>query len=790
MSLHTTRTETGYGFVLTRRTVRQGNVERIELWVATETGPLRLLSEPQSNVCFVCNDHVDQIKQIALKQNLNVTYETVSVKTLEQKPVTLIRSNLDLTQSKLRRAAEAQFIPLYEGDIKSVDRFLMERFAYGSISFQGTRHGSTIEDAKVKGAPFRTTLNVISFDIECDEHQYLYSIAIASEKLNCVFLNTAETASVKKIDQRFDVINLADEKSVLEAFSNAIQDIDPDVILGWNVKQFDLAVLNSIAKRLGVSLRLGRGNEPLSIREWDNGAQVIAEIPGRSIIDGIEALKTMTYQFERFTLDHVAHALLGEGKLIESDDRLEEIKSLYRDEPEQLVAYNYQDCVLVNRIAQQTGFIDFLMLRSTLTGLDMSRPGGSVAAFINVYLPKLHRAGYVCGVRPENGGLASPGGYVMSSKPGLYDNVLVLDFKSLYPSIIRTFLIDPLGLAEGLLHPQNAIEGFRGARFSRQQNFLPDIIANLWRQRDEAKRQKDAARSQAIKILMNSFYGVLGSGGCPFYDPRLASSITLRGHEIMQTTAKWIEGEGYEVIYGDTDSTFVFIGDNHNSDAARTIGLHLQTLINTKWQQRLDAEFNLPCHLEIEFETHFRRFFMPTIRGSEEGSKKRYAGLIDRDGEETVVFKGLENVRSDWTALARKFQEDLYTRIFANEPVKTYIRDLLAAIRAGQKDEQLVYARRLRKPLSSYTRSQPPHVKAARQADEINTATGKKLRYQHRTTVRYMMTLGGPQTVESVNQPLDYEHYVEKQIRPIADSILPAVGLRFEDIDNQQLGLF
>ena len=258
----------------------------------------------------------------------------------------------------------------------------------------------------------------------------------------------------------------------------------------------------------------------------------------------------------------------------------------------------------------------------------------------------------------------------------------------------------------------------------------------------------------------------------------------------MQTTAKWIEDEGYEVIYGDTDSTFVFIGDNHNSDAARTIGLHLQTLINTKWQQRLDAEFNLPCHLEIEFETHFRRFFMPTIRGSEEGSKKRYAGLIDRDGEETVVFKGLENVRSDWTALARKFQEDLYTRIFANEPVKTYIRDLLAAIRAGQKDEQLVYARRLRKPLSSYTRSQPPHVKAARQADEINTATGKKLRYQHRTTVRYMMTLGGPQTVESVNQPLDYEHYVEKQIRPIADSILPAVGLRFEDIDNQQLGLF
>ena len=131
-----------------------------------------------------------------------------------------------------------------------------------------------------------------------------------------------------------------------------------------------------------------------------------------------------------------------------------------------------------------------------------------------------------------------------------------------YPSIIRTFKIDPFGLAEGLKSPETAIEGFKGAVFSRESHFLPSIIENLWLQRDEAKKQKDAPRSQAIKILMNSFYGVLGSGGCPFYDPRLASSITLRGHEIMQTTAGWIEELGYTVIYGDTDSTFVLVEGN------------------------------------------------------------------------------------------------------------------------------------------------------------------------------------------------------------------------------------
>lgn len=112
----------------------------------------------------------------------------------------------------------------------------------------------------------------------------------------------------------------------------------------------------------------------------------------------------------------------------------------------------------------------------------------------------------------------------MDSKPGLYRNVLVLDFKSLYPSIIRTFKIDPLGLIEGLVEA-DAIPGFREAKFSRTKHFLPEIITELWQARDEAKRQKDAPRSQAIKILMNSFYGVLGSGGAVFTTPALPAPL-------------------------------------------------------------------------------------------------------------------------------------------------------------------------------------------------------------------------------------------------------------------------
>ena len=378
----------------------------------------------------------------------------------------------------------------------------------------------------------------------------------------------------------------------------------------------------------------------------------------------------------------------------------------------------------------------------------------------------------------------------MSSKPGLYQNVLVLDFKSLYPSIIRTFKIDPLGLVEGLKSPETAIPGFKGASFHRRQHFLPDIITNLWQQRDEAKRQQDKPRSQAIKILMNSFYGVLGSGGCPFYDPRLASSITMRGHEIMQLTAEWIKASGYDVIYGDTDSTFVHIADDVSAEQAWAIGKRLEQDINQRWQQRIREEFDLTCELEIEFETHYERFFMPTIRGSEAGSKKRYAGLIRREGNTELVFKGLENVRSDWTQLAKDFQLELYTRIFNDQPVDDYVMTIISGIKQGEFDDGLVYTKQLRKPLKEYTKTAPPHVKAARHADEENARTGKPLRYQKRTKIRYVMTTTGPQVVEYCSQPLDYDHYIEKQIRPIADSILPAIGGDFESLASQQLELF
>jgi len=470
-----------------------------------------------------------------------------------------------------------------------------------------------------------------------------------------------------------------------------------------------------------------------------------------------------------------------------------EIERRFAEDKPALARYNLKDCELVTRIFEKTDLMRFLLERASVTGLPADRSGGSVAAFEHLYMPLMHRQGYVAPNLGDVVGENSPGGYVMDSRSGLYESVLVLDYKSLYPSIIRTFLIDPVGLVEGCGNTDEAasVPGFRGARFSRDRHCLPAIVSQVWQGREAAKRAGNQPLSQALKIIMNAFYGVLGSFGCRFFDPRLASSITLRGQEIMHRTRALIEAQGYPVIYGDTDSTFVWLKRAHTDAEAAAIGGALVEHVNRWWVQHLREEFGLESALELEVDTHYRRFLMPTIRGSDEGSKKRYAGLIvDADGSEQVVFKGMESARTDWTPLAQQFQQQLYLRIFKGEPYQDYVRDYADRTAAGELDELLVYRKRLRRPLSDYRRNVPPHVRAARLADEYNRAQGRPLQYQNGGWIRYVITVAGPEPMETRRAPIDYEHYLTRQLQPVADAILPFLGDDFASLTSRQKLLF
>lgn len=782
------------GFLLTRQARDISGTTQIELWVSTTNGPHQLLIGNERPVFFVPTSEVTQIRTLAEQLQLSVELKSLPLKHFDQTPLSACYCHTVKESQRLSETLNQQSIATYEDDIRLADRFLMERFIQGSIEFTGqfSRKSNYTQVSQVKSrkADYAPKLNVVSLDIECSEKGILYSVGLDSPMDSRVIM----VGEAQQSDLAIQWVK--DEKALLNALISWFETYDPDVIIGWNVIDFDFRLLHKRAEWHQLKFTIGRAKQASYFRTSANTQQAFISIPGRVVMDGIDTLKTATYHFRRWSLESVAQELLGEGKQIHNvHDRMAEINHMFRHDKVSLARYNLQDCVLVNKIFAHTHLLEFAVERAKLTGVELDRVGGSVAAFTNLYLPQLHRAGYVApNLHPENW-LASPGGYVMDSIPNLYDSVLVLDFKSLYPSIIRSFLIDPMGLIEGLQQEignadNQAVPGFRGGQFHRHRHFLPHMIETLWAARDEAKRNNEKAFSQAIKIIMNSFYGVLGSSGCRFFDTRLASSITMRGHEIMKQTKALIEEKGYQVIYGDTDSTFVSLNGQFSQAQADQIGNELVTYINHWWNEHLSRQYGLTSILELEYETHYKKFLMPTIRGQETGSKKRYAGLIGDGTNEKIVFKGLESARTDWTPLAQSFQQQLYSMVFHDQDPSSFVRQFVEDTLAGQYDDRLVYQKRLRRKLSEYQKNVPPQVRAARMADEINQKLGRALQYQNRGQIEYLITLNGPEPKEYVKSSIDYQHYIDKQLKPVADAILPFIGLDFKTLSEPQLGLF
>jgi DNA polymerase-2 len=821
-----------YGFLLTRQAYDTKQGIELSLWVKTLQGAVNVIVQQQQALFFVEQTQQSQAQTLLSGQRIATAKVTpLALKTFNQQVVSGFYFSTMRDFYRARDVLKQHEIKCYEDDFRPDERFLMERFITSGIEFITSQKAKSSIQLDQNNFPVfhsdkcRAThksqvlddivLTMVSLDIECSMDGELYSIGLQSHKMSdgkqikCVLMigdqnmDSAKAGSSKLSAQEAaditeHIVWIENEQQLLIALIQWIKQHDPDILIGWNVINFDFNLLQKRCDIYNIAFNLGRNDKAPRWRTQSAGGsqneRKFIDIAGRVVLDGIDLLKNATYSFASFSLDFVANALLGKGKKVDDvENRIQEINDNFHHDKLALAAYNLEDCRLVTLIFEHTLLLEFTRLRAKLTGLSIDRIGGSVAAFTNLYLPKLHRSGYVA---PNMGdglqGLVSPGGYVMDSIPGLYKNVLVLDFKSLYPSIIRSFNIDPMGLIEGLKSPEYSIKGFDGAYFSRDKHFLPDIINDLWLERDIAKKDKNAALSQAIKIIMNSFYGVLGSTGCRFFDPRLSGSITKRSHELLKTTSLWLEKDGYQVIYGDTDSIFVHVDEDKTAEQCQALGKVLQDKINVRWQATLKAEFAIESELEIEFETHFSKFLMPTIRGQEVvkeqnkvGTKKRYAGVVNGK----LLFKGLETVRSDWTELSKIFQQELYRLIFNEQPVDDYIKNIVAELKQGLHDDKLIYKKKIRRSLPDYVNT-PPHVKAALIANSKLEGEGKEPKYTNRRTIRYVITLDGVQPLEYNESKLDYDFYVEKQIKPIANDILPFIGKDFDAITSNQMGLF
>lgn len=675
---------------------------------------------------------------------------------------------------RLRQRLHEAGIDTFEADVRFAVRYLIDRGIKGGCEIHGDPvrgDGVTwvFDNPSLAAADVHVEPRVLSFDIETDpQGRELLAISLYAPGVDEVLI-----VDPLGRDMPSNAIRCIDERAALDAFCERVAEIDPDVLTGWNTIDFDLTVLARIAQRLDHPFRLGRGPGTMTLRKAEGYfGSGQAFVPGRLVLDGLDLLRGAFVRMEDYSLDAVARNVLGEGKAVQGDvrNRSAEIVRNYQYVLDAFALYARTDARLAYDIVERLHLVRLAFERSRLTGMTPDRVAASIASFDFLYLSQLEPLGIVAPtVRSDDSRVhaAQQGGHVLEPRTGIHENVWVLDFKSLYPSIIRTFNIDPLSYVENASAEDDLIRTPAGA-FRREPAILPRMLDELFPRRAEARASGDKVAENAIKILMTSFYGVLGTPACRFHNPALANSITGLGRELLLWAKDWFESAGFEVLYGDTDSLFVLSGAESPA-VAETDGRELTAAVNAELERYISERWAVTGRLELEFEKVYAKLFLPHMRHSRRGASKRYAGLVH--GTDEIQFVGMEVVRRDWTALARNVQRELYRRLFAGEPVAAYLTDIVARVRRGEVDEDLVYRKQLRKRAEEYTTTTPPHVAAARKA-----GGGAK----RGALISYVMTTAGAEPVDDIRHPLDREHYVQKQVRPVAEPVLEVLGLDFD----------
>jgi DNA polymerase II len=726
---------------------------------------------------FIETKDLKKAKQIKDFEN-----EETKLKNFEDGAMSKITLDFPKEIPEFRSILSEANIKTYESDIRFSTKYLIENNIQGSIDIGGDFDSSETIDRVYKNPDIKTTdytpgnLKILSFDIETNKNaKQLYCISLYSKNYKKSLI-----VSKKKLP---NAISCEDEEEVLEKFQQAILDFDPDIITGWNVIDFDFQFIRDKFKKYKMPFILGRDNSQSKLRIESSFFRTSkADFSGRVVLDGMDLVKSSFIKLDNYKLDTAAKQLLGKGKLIDSigKEKYEEIDKLYKEDQKSLIDYNLVDAELPYKIITEADLVNLAIQRSLLTGMTLDKVNSSIASLDFLYLQKAKTYGLVCPTQiGEEREERIKGGYVMNSIPGIYDNIIILDFKSLYPSIIRTFNIDPSRYHKK--GKKGDIESPNKAYFDHEEGMLPKIIQDLWAARENARKNKNELARYAIKILMNSFFGVLANPMCRFYNFNIANAITHFGQELIKKTAQKAEEKGYKVIYSDTDSIFIDTKVKSKEEADK-IGQKLEKEINDFYKNYIKEEYKRKSFLELEYEKCYTRFLMPTLRGKTSGAKKRYAGLLEKDGKEVLDFVGLETVRSDWTNAAKKFQQELLDRIFHKKEVTSFIKKFVDDLNEGKYDNDLMYKKSLRKDVSEYVKTTPPHVKAAR----------KLKKHQIPNIIEYYVTTAGPEPIQELHHKIDYQHYLDKQIKPIADTVLSFFDTTFEDIveGTKQTSLF
>ncbi len=784
------------GFILTRHWRDTAAGVEIEFWLATGQGPRRVRLRPQESVAFLPVEQREAAERLLAGES-GVELRPLALHDFRRRPVLGLYCKRHRHLGALQKRLAREGVDLYEADITPPDRYAMERFITAPVRFRGTPAGEALlVDAELKSeSDYRPALRCVSLDIETSARGELYSIALEGCGQRDVFMLGPANGDAAGLE--LNLVYCETRPALLERLNAWFAEHDPDAIIGWNLIQFDLRVLHAHSQEFGVPLRLGRDG---SVLDWRAHGQqpdhFFAGAAGRLIIDGIDALKSATWTFPSFSLEYVSRTLLGEGKAVDNPyARMDEIQRRFDEDKPALAHYNLKDCELVTRIFAKTDLLSFMLERATVTGLAADRTGGSVAAFTHLYLPRMHRLGYVAPNLGDVTGQNSPGGFVMDSRPGLYDSVLVLDYKSLYPSIIRTFLIDPVGLVEGLAQParrrafgaglpgrallaQPALPArHRAARLGRPRpGQAPAQRAALAGAQDHHERLLRRARLLGLPLLRPA-PGLLDHHARPrdhASHARADRGARLRGDLRRYRFHLRVAARGAPGRRGRAQ------GPRDRRARERLVAHAPARALRTR--QRAGAAIRAPLPaLPDAHRARRRGRQQEALRGPRARRRRRRGRGVQGSGD------GAHRLDAARAAVpARALHAGVPSRALPGLHPRETVRRVLA----GELDAELVYRKRVRRPLAEYQRNVPPHVRAARTADEYNRELGRPLQYQRGGWISYVMTTAGPEPLETMRSPIDYAFYLSRQLQPVADGILPFLKDDFETVISGQGQLF
>jgi DNA polymerase I/DNA polymerase-2 len=623
---------------------------------------------------------------------------------------------------------------------------------------------------------------VLAFDIETDEFQIgkgeILMVSLVSDK----FKKVITSKKVSEADKELDFVEyVKDESVLLEKFVEYVKKISPDFLVGYFSDGFDMPYLKARAEFHRIKLPIGLdGSQPT----FHRGAVMTCRTDGIVHVDLLKFVDTAYSQYmqsETLSLNDVSKEFLGDTK---KDFEFKSLSKMSEDDWKKYFIYNLKDSDLTYRLFQKfwQDIKEFSRVMSEPT-FEISRNGMSknVESYI---LHNLNKFNEIPEKRPTHDEIGErrgrekyEGAFVFQPTPGLYENLVLFDFTSYWPSIIATFNLSKSTFLEK--KEKNSLEvdiGNKKAYFSKTPGFFPEMLKEIIllrkKYKTELKQKEDAitrARSNAFKLLANASYGYQGFFGARYYCPEASASTTSISRDFIKRVIELINKKGYEVVYSDTDSISFKLGKQNKNDSLKLLD---------------EINKNLPGIMELELEDFYRRGIWVTKRTGEFGAKKKYA-LITEDKK--LKIRGFETVRRDWCNLAREIQNKVLRMILEDGNEKSallYLKEIIKKVKERKIERKEILIRtQLKKSIENY-KAITPHVIAAQKMKEqkIPIDEGALIEYFIAETREKKKLVREKVKLVHEKGEYDIKYYLERQILPAVENILQVFGINTSEL--------